>query len=120
MITSLQVEVSGERLRKWKLWKTSNQDNTRQSLLLQKETKRSRNGGNKKCPKALPGFSEGRLPGRRKAEEGRGEEDEEEENRERQMRSEVTKEVVASVMKKNDAAGGDVMKNTRNNPSKRN
>ena len=32
------------------------------------------------------------------------------------MRSEVTKEVVASVTKKNDAAGGDVMKNTEPTP----
>ena len=35
------------------------------------------------------------------------------------MRSEVTKEVVARMMKKSDTVGGDVIKNTETNSSMR-
>ena len=50
-------------------------------------------------PKALSGFSGGKLPGRSKAEKGSEEEDEDEDSQERQMKSKVTEEVVAGMMK---------------------
>ena len=49
-------------------------------------------------PKAPPGFSGGKLPGRCKTDTRKEEEDEEKEDQERQMRSAVTKGIKASTM----------------------
>ena len=48
---------------------------------------------NRKCQKALPGFSGGNLPGRSKVEEGREEEEGEEEGQEKNVENEVIKEI---------------------------
>ena len=49
-----------------------------------------------KMPKALPGYSGGKLPGRSTKEGGRDEEDPDEGREERKIRSEIAREVVAS------------------------
>ena len=51
-------------------------------------------------PKAVPGYTGGRLPGRNTKERGREEEEEEEDSRERQVRNEIAQEVVAGIKKK--------------------
>ena len=63
-------------------------------------------------PNAVPGFSGGKLPGSSKADTGKEEEDEGKDDQKRQMRSEVTKEIVASVLKEADTVGGGVTGNT--------
>ena len=63
-------------------------------------------------PKALPGFSVGKLPGRSKGEDGGEEEDAEEENQERTMRNAVTRGTMAGVPKEADIFGGGVTGNT--------
>ena len=65
-----------------------------------------------KMPGPLPGFSGGKLPGRSKAEKGQEEDDAENENQERHMRSEVSKEIVPTMMKEADTVGSDVVKNS--------
>ena len=65
-----------------------------------------------KMPKAVPGFSGEKLSGSSKAEKGKEEEDEGKEDQKRQMRSDVTKEIVASVLKEADTVGGGVTGNT--------
>ena len=57
-------------------------------------------------PKALPGFSGGKLPGRSTAEKGREEEEEVEESRERKMKTEIAQEEVAGMMKMAGALEG--------------
>ena len=56
-----------------------------------------------KMPKALPGYSGGRLPGRSTKETGREEEEEEKDSRERQVRNEIDQEVTAGIKKKASA-----------------
>ena len=48
-------------------------------------------------PKALPGFSGGKLPGRSKVEEGKEEEKGEEKGQEKKMDNEVIRGIIASV-----------------------
>ena len=54
-------------------------------------------------PKALLGFSGGKLPGRSTAEEEREEQEEVEEGRERQMKNKIAQEVVAGMKRKASA-----------------
>ena len=51
------------------------------------------------------------MPERSKGEEGKEEEGEEDENHERKMRNDVTREVVAGVLKEADTVGGGVTRN---------
>ena len=48
-------------------------------------------------PKALPGYSGGRLPGRNTKEKGREEGEPDDGRKERKIRNEITQEVVASI-----------------------
>ena len=50
-------------------------------------------------PKALPGYSGGRLPGRNTEEKGRKEGEEDEGSEERRVRNEIIKEVIQGIQK---------------------
>ena len=63
-------------------------------------------------PKALPGFSGGKLPGRSKEETCKEEENDEEEIKEIKIMNEVTRGTVAGVLKEADAGGGGLTRNT--------
>ena len=63
-------------------------------------------------PKALPGFSGRKLPGRSKGEAGKEEKDEEEKDQEGQIRSQVTRGIIAGVLKEADTVEGGVTRNT--------
>ena len=61
-------------------------------------------------PEVLPGPSDGKLP-RSKGEEGKEEVDEEEDP-ERRIRNDVTRGIVAGVLKEADTVGGGATRNT--------
>ena len=52
------------------------------------------------------------MPGRSKEEKGKEEQDEEEENRDRKIRNEVTRGIIAGMLKEADTGGGGVTGNT--------
>ena len=66
-----------------------------------------------KMPKALPGFSGGKLPGRNKVEEeGKEAEEGEEEGQEKKMENEVIRGIISGVPKEADTVGGGLARNT--------
>ena len=83
----------------------------KQSLLWQKETEKSRNGAkqNSLIATRLQWWEASR---KKKSRKSKKEEVEEEEDHERQMRTEVTKGIIAGVLKEADTVGGGVTGNT--------
>ena len=90
----------------------STQDHTQGGHFLGRERDRELQAWREqKMPKALPGFSGRKLPGRSKVEEGREEEEEEEEGQEKKMENGVIEEILAGVPKGADAVGAGVTRN---------
>ena len=88
-------------LHRWRWWKALSRDHTKQCpLWSRKREKEVQEWNEQKLPKVLPGYSGGRLPGRRAKERGREDEEEEENGRERKVRYETAQEVVAGIKEK--------------------
>ena len=72
------------------------------SFLMERE-KEMQEWNEQKLPKALPGYSGGRLPGRSTKEKGREEGEVDKDSGERRMRNEIAQEVVAGIKEKASA-----------------